>query len=240
MTTPYYDHAGITIYHGDCLELMPQLPEACAGVIYTDPPFTSAGGSTNGKVLDADTQFFGHWFDDVAEQMRRCSSPASCWLMHCDWRTIGVIQRSVQRAGRNIRSEAFRVTQALYWHRGSIGMGSPFRNAVEMIAFAPGPRWASQMPKNVSTLIEERWPYGYKQHHGAEKPVPLIERLLKLIDPGVGLRVLDPFAGSGSTLIAARNLNRYAIGIEREERYCEIAAKRLQQEVLFPAEGRTA
>jgi len=240
MTTPYYDHAGITIYHGDCLELMPQLPEACAGVIYTDPPFTAAGGSTNGKVLDADTQFFGHWFDDVAEQMRRCSSPASCWLMHCDWRTIGVIQRSVQRAGRNIRGEAFRVTQALYWHRGSIGMGSPFRNAVEMLAFAPGPRWASQMPKNVSTLIEERWPYGYKQHHGAEKPVPLIERLLKLIDPGVGLRVLDPFAGSGSTLIAARNLNRYAIGIEREERYCEIAAKRLQQEVLFTAEGRTA
>jgi len=236
---PYYDHAGITIYHGDCLELMPQLPESRAGVIYTDPPFTAAGGSTNGTVLDADTQFFGHWFDDVAEQMRRCSSPASCWLMHCDWRTIGVIQRSVQRAGRNIRSEAFRVTQALYWHRRSIGMGSPFRNAVEMLAFAPGPRWANQMPKNISTLIEERWPYGYKQHHGAEKPVPLIERLLTLVDPGVGSLVLDPFAGSGSSLVAARNLNRYAIGIEREERYCEIAAKRLEQETN-PARGGAA
>ena len=112
-------------------------------------------------------------------------------------------------------------------------MGQPFRNAVEMLAFAPGPRWASQMPKDISTLIEEPWPYGYKQHHGAEKPVPLIERLLKLVDPGPGLRVLDPFAGSGSTLVAAKNLGRLAIGIEREERYCEIAAKRLSQEVLF-------
>jgi site-specific DNA-methyltransferase (adenine-specific) len=231
--TPYYEHAGITLYHGDCLDVMPRLSEACAGVIYTDPPFAAAGGSTNGRTLDADTQFFEHWFLSVCEGMRRCSSPSSAWIVHCDWRTIGSVQRCVARAGRNIRSEAFRVTQALYWDRGSIGMGSPFRNQVEMLAFVPGPRWESAMTKDVPTLIREPWPYGLKENHGAEKPVKLIQRLLSLIEPTGTYTTLDPFAGSGTTLVAAKNLGRRAIGIEIEERYCEIAAQRLSQEVLF-------
>lgn len=231
---PYYQEGRIKIYHGDCLEVMPQLREACAGVVYTDPPFAATGGSTNGRVSDADTQFFEHWFNDVVEEIRRCSSPSTCWMFHCDWRTIGCIAKAVARSGRNIPSQAFRLTQALYWHRGSLGMGSPFRNVVEMIGFARGPRWCNNIPKNIPTLIEEPWPYGFKPHHGAEKPVPLIERLLRLIEPTGHVGILDPFMGSGATLVAARNLGRYATGIEIEEKYCETAAKRLSQGPLFP------
>lgn len=225
--TPYYERGGITLYHGDALEIMPSLSGRFA-VTYTDPPFTAAGGATNGRVLDADTQFFEHWLQHVVDELRRCSAPSGCWLVHCDWRTIGSLQRSVARSGRNVRSEAWRVTQALHWHRGSLGMGSPFRNVVEMIAFAPGPEWTNRMPKDVATLLDERWPYGRKEHHGAEKPVALIERLLRLVDPSGG-PVFDPFAGSGSTLLAARRLGRVAVGIEMDERYCEIAARRLEQ-----------
>lgn len=232
---PYYEHGGITIYHGDCLEIMPLLPEAGFGAIYSDPPFTAAGGATNGRVLDADDQFFSHWFADVVREMRRLSAPTSAWFLHCDWRTVGAFQRAIVKASRNTRTQAFRLQQVLYWNRGHMGMGTPFRNCMEMIAFVRGPRWSQEssgMPRNVLTHLDFPWPYtGRVSGHGAEKPVALIAHLIGLTVPR-DETILDPFVGSGSTLLAARSLGYRAIGIEIEEKYCEIAAKRLAQEVL--------
>ena len=75
---------------------------------------------------------------------------------------------------------------------------------------------------------------GRNEHHPTEKPLPLLHELLAKCPPGV---IADPFAGSGSTLVAARNLGRLAVGVEIEERYCEAIATRLAQGDLF---GETA
>jgi DNA modification methylase len=72
---------------------------------------------------------------------------------------------------------------------------------------------------------------GYDHEHPAQKPTPLMQHLIRLFAREDGL-VLDPFMGVGSTLVAAKAMTRKAIGIEIEERYCEIAARRLEQSVL--------
>ncbi|KKL06747.1 hypothetical protein LCGC14_2592970 [marine sediment metagenome] len=108
-------------------------------------------------------------------------------------------------------------------------MGSPFRNTYEMIAFLRGQKWKSTIPKTIPTVVRHPYPYGRKEHHGSEKPVSL---LVKLLGWTAGDAVLDPFLGSGSTAVAAQRLGIRATGIEIEERYCEIAARRCSQEVL--------
>ena len=71
-----------------------------------------------------------------------------------------------------------------------------------------------------------------KNDHPTVKPLALMEYLVKLVTMPERNLILDPFMGSGTTLRAAKDLQRKAIGIEIEERYCEIAAKRMSQEVL--------
>lgn len=84
-------------------------------------------------------------------------------------------------------------------------------------------------PERSSVLSSTGGVAAYRNEHPHSKPTGLLERLMEWL-PGV---IADPFAGSGSTLVAAKQLGRKAVGVELEERYCEIAAKRLAQDTLF-------
>lgn len=231
---PYYSDDLVTIYHGDALEALDGgLGFPPPSVLVTDPDFVAAGGSSNGRTSAHSSQYFLFWLKAAAERIRAAMDPAARGFVFSDWRTVGLVRDAFTEPGTRVTAGAWSCKQALAWDRDGIGMGAPFRNSYEMIAVVAGPKasW-SHMPRNIPTLVRYPWPYGQSKYHGAEKPVGLVRRLCKWAAPTGEERVLDPFMGSGTTLVAAKELGLHAVGIELEEHHCETAAERLHQSVL--------
>jgi DNA modification methylase len=209
---PYYDHAGIQIFLGDCRDILPSLT---ADVLVTDPPYgvNFCSGWANGfrdvRVAGDDS------LDSRNEVLRICGDKPA--LIFGTWKVE--------------RPEG--VKAVLIWDKGTVGMGDltiPWFPCTEEI-YVLGSGWQGTRTSAVHSF------YVRNTFHPTEKPVDLMNALLLKCPEGI---VCDPFCGSGSTLVAAKNQGRKAIGIEIEERYCEIAAKRLSQEVLnFGAAGRS-
>jgi DNA modification methylase len=209
---PYYDHAGITIYHGDCLEILPELGQV--DCVITDPPYgysysSSWGASWKNTVIKNDDSTFVR--DKVLSLI-----PEIPWACFGSWRV---------RPPKETKT-------VLVWDKGpASGMGDlsiPWKCSFELICIG-GVGWYGKRDEGVlrGHVVPPSEPAG--RRHPNEKPVSLIAALLRKAPYGI---VFDPFMGSGTTLRAAKDLGRRAIGIEIEERYCEIAAKRLSQEVL--------
>lgn len=208
--TPYYEHAGITIYHGDCREVLPHMT---ADVMVTDPPYGYAfasgwNSSHRGQQIrnDHDTSIRDAALEIIGEP----------WACFGSWRVL---------PPRGAKT-------AIVWDKGpASGMGDlsiPWKCSWEIIWIA-GPGWSGKRDEGI--LRGHRvitWESKGRQHAN-EKPVSLIIAILEKAPLGI---VLDPFMGSGTTLRAAKDLGLRAIGIEIEERYCEVAAKRLAQESL--------
>lgn len=221
--TPYYEHAGITIYHGDCREV---LPHVTADVLVTDPPYgigyiPNHSGGTNCDWFDE--KITGDESTAVRDALLATLPPAMPAIVFGTW-----------KAPRPKDTRA-----VLIWDKGpAAGAGNlsfPWKPTHEEI-YILGEGFAGHRGESVLRHVMVTWATMGREprQHPTQKPVALLHSLMAKCPPGV---VLDPFMGSGTTLVAAKNLGRRAIGIETEERYCEIAAKRLAQEVLFGAEA---
>lgn len=226
MAEPYYADDHVTLYHGDALELVPTLPRV--GLVVTDPPYVI--GAVSAGTLDSKAGGWGDmmnsalWFPTWYRMVReRLAHDGALWTF-CNWRSLPVVMRAAADA-------AWSVTSCLVWDKDWIGPGGPvgLRPRYELVALlAMG---GFEIPdRGVADIWVQRWAAHKPSGHPAEKPVDLIARLI--LTSGTNGPVLDPFAGSGTTLRAAKDLGMHAIGIEAEERYCEIAARRCQQEVL--------
>jgi DNA modification methylase len=202
---PYYDHDGIVLYHGDCLAIDAWLS---ASVMVSDVPYGMGykSGRTGASVLGDETT-------DARD------AALSLWgdrpaLVFGHWRVP--------------RPAATRML--LIWDKGDWpGMGDlslPWGPSTEEI-YVLGDGWVGRREGQVVCD-----PKRLHAEHPTEKPIGLMEMLLRKCPPGV---IADPFAGSGATLVAARNLGRRAIGVELEERYCELIVRRLAQRTLFGA-----
>ena len=168
------------------------------------------------------------WMREVGKRcMGRAEYGAHAYVF-TDWRQYPTIVTAWETVSWTLRS-------CLVWSKGRGGaMGSFWRNDHELVAvFAKGQPTALPNGGFFNVLTSTK-PQGGE--HPTEKPVSVMSRIVEAA-PGV---ILDPFAGSGSTLVAAKALGRRAIGVELEERYAEIAARRLRQDVLDFTDGASA
>ena len=256
---PYYEADGITIYHGEACATLAQLPEASCDVLLTDPPYSSGGmfrGDRNRPVDEKYTQptkgangefvkqyngIFGGdnrdqrtwmmWTIGWSGNALRVVRPGGYGFMFTDWRQLPATTDVLQLGGWSWRG-------LVTWDKGQhtgIPVRGLFRSNVEFIPWGTvgaikDRERVTEFPGSVVTAPIAANADGAKDHP-TQKPTALLQHLLAIV-PGERLTVLDPFMGSGSTLVAARNLGHKCIGIEVEERYCEIAANRLAQGVL--------
>lgn len=225
---PYFETDLGTLYHGDCLETLQGVHAVDA--VVSDPPFTFAGGPSNGMGSAADNQFFRYWLIDVFKALHLCSKGSAPWFLWCDWRTASVYDEALSKAGD--RYDRRRVSQVLIHDREMVGMGSPFRNQLDWIAVirGKGTDFGDRIPKNQPNIHREYWYYGKHEYHDAEKSPSFTAQLVNWASDKGGI-VLDCFFGSGTTGIACERFGRKWIGIEKEEGICEVAAKRIDAEV---------
>ena len=236
---PYYDEAGITIYHGDCREVLPARAALSIDSIITDPPYcpramkNARSGSTIKQRRDGKIYDFGYSAltaelrADVSREMARL---ASRWcLTWCDLESISAWRVDLESAGlRYIRTGVW-----VREHGAPQFSGDRPAQGAEACVIAHGTserlRWngGGKPAAWVGQIVNSQAARG----HSSPKPLWLMCRQVRdFTDPGE--LILDPFMGSGTTLLAAKNLGRRAIGIEIEEKYCRIAVERLRQSIL--------
>ena len=217
--TPYYADEWVKLYHGDCLEVIEWLE---ADVLVTDPPY----GITFRPRCTSERRGDGGSRDRVADRIVGDKTTgvrdsalerwgARPWLMFGSWREpiLGAHTRAV-------------------WDKAIPGKGnwrSPWAPSLEEIYVGGDWGWVGARSSAVITCQQYVPGQSDRPDHPTPKPVALMSTLIERCPPGT---IADPFAGSGSTLVAAKALGRKAIGVELEERYAEIAARRLAQDVL--------
>jgi site-specific DNA-methyltransferase (adenine-specific) len=208
--TPYYEEKGITIYHGDCREILPTLEKV--DLLLTDPPYginykhgIAKGPNASkfdGKTIHGDDKPFDPLF-----------------LLH--------FEKLILWGANNYSS---RLPQSGGWFVWDKRCGSVVNDMSDCEL-----AWTNLM--NTARMFYHVWDgfrrgsqTGVDRLHPTEKPISLMKWCI--LQAKKADTILDPFMGSGTTLRAAKDLGRKAVGIEIEERYCEIAVKRLSQEVF--------
>lgn len=206
MIEPYYDEDGITIYNADCREVLPQLEPV--DLVLTDPPYGLK------SVMKG-----GGW----ANRMRYIRDGAQWDNKPADEETINLVLNMRSNAVMIWGGNYFNLPPArgwLVWNKRGMG----FSMAQAELA------WTNlDMPVRVF----DHYAIEAKPKHPTEKPISVMKWCLGFVPNAK--TILDPFMGSGTTLVAAKDLGLKAIGIEIEKKYCDIAVERLRQRSLLPA-----
>lgn len=225
MIKPYYQDSHCTIYHGDCREILPHLEPV--DLVLTDPPYVHKSVSGAGiarlmKVFEEGTikKLSDFKFSEyIPEVYNKCK-----YMIAFHSRDLIPDYAQFSRAAGSCYD-------LHVWHKTNAVpfCGSSFKPDIEYIAHIWKEKfgWGRLSQENYSKVFTSI--LMVNKIHPCEKPIDLLYRYIKILEPQT---ILDPFMGSGTTLRAAKDLNRKAIGIEIEEKYCKIAVERLRQEVL--------
>ena len=240
--TPYYDQDGITIYHGDCRDVLPSLK---ADLVLTDPPYGvtqqewdsiesvkgvienaplavfTTGERLLAALIEAMPRQYRHiWvWDRVNHNTDFLNAARRPMRAH---ELIAVFSRESQYTFEPVKRQGHQVVR-----RSASNGGGSYGDANAKYEKGLGSVKTELHPRSI---IEIKGSKTNTQCHPTEKPVALYEYLIQSYPAEI---TVDPYMGSGTTLVAARNCGRRCIGIEREEKYCEVAVRRLAQRVLF-------
>lgn len=217
--TLYYQDDYVTLYHGDCLTEHREWLDA--DVLVTDPPYGVRVESRRGDATKSGrTRVPNAIAGDKDADLR--NSALGAWgnrpaIVFGSWR--------IARPGG--------IKSLLIWNKEGAYSGPSaapfFTNHEEIYVIGEGWVTAGKPLRSVLTTTEHRSVAAAQSGHPTPKPVSLMEKLIERCPAGI---ISDPFSGSGSTLVAAKNLGRKAVGVELEEHYCELIAKRLSQDLL--------
>ena len=251
---PYYEDEWVTLYHGDCLEVMPTLSNV--DLVVTSPPYnlgvTTGGGFGRykpGQNKGGQGKWGGAGKDGITytdHDDRMAPSEYSAWQTTCiqlAWDTLSEsgaifynhkprVQASTLWTPLSLVPEGIPVRQVIVWRRSGGINFSPthYLPTHEWILLLAKPSF--RLKSKGASGVGDVWEIAQetKNDHPAPFPLGIPARAIETTGPRL---VLDPFAGSGTTLRAAKDAGIRAIGIEKSERYCEMTVKRLAQGVLL-------
>ena len=250
--TPYYEDEYSTLYLGDSLGVLAQLPDDQFDAVVTDPPYSSGGmvrsDRTNKKPsqkyeqttnLTKAANFFGdnrdqrswhYWTALWLSECLRLTKPEGRVLTFADWRQLPTLTDALQAGGWVWRG-------LVAWDKGPTARAphtNYFRHQAEYVAWGSNgvlrprePGTGGCWPGVITEPVKRA-----DKHHMTGKPTMLMRKLLLCVPDGGS--VLDPFAGSGSTLLAAKSLGLRSVGIEINLHHCEVAARRLRGVEVAP------
>jgi site-specific DNA-methyltransferase (adenine-specific) len=251
---PYYEQDGITIYHGDALQLLASIEQSSIDLVATDPPYSSGGAYRGDRTMGTRTKYvtsdaghslaefdgdnrdqraYGYWCTLWLAECLRVTKPGGVCCLFTDWRQLPTTTDALQAGGWVWRGVVpWNKTEAARPAKGR------FRNQCEYVV------WGSKGPMGDVTGDDDRpclpgfflkyLPAGEK-YHIASKPVEIMEEIVAIC-PTDGV-VLDPFMGAGATPLACRNTLRRCIAADSVQANCDIAIARQSQGVLFGAGG---
>lgn len=238
---PYYQDEACTIYHGDCREILPTLKPV--DLVLTDPPY----GVTQNKWDDRSVAFD---FFDMIETPLVCTAqnPFSAQMIcrysnRFKWsdvweksQAVGFLNAKIMPLRQHEDILVFSNGKAKYFPKLTEKPAQDIRPNTGRTAVNNNyGKCGSNSDRDISKSYPRsvvRFKNSQERNHPTEKPIKLFSYLLEIYTE-LNDSILDPFMGSGTTLRAAKDLGRKAIGIELEEKYCEIAVERLRQEVLL-------
>jgi site-specific DNA-methyltransferase (adenine-specific) len=220
---PYYEHAGITIYHGDCREIVPELGRF--DLLLTDPPYGVNLGN-HAAAAEKRPQFLSkpgyNSYDDTHDNLREIVVPSIVFALSISERGIvfcaGTMMWDFPRPN---------AVGGVYLPAACGRNCWGFSSLAHCLYYGAAPD-INKGSKHIAISSTES---AFDDRHPCSKPLGWMKWLINL-GSRPGENVIDPFMGSGTTLRAAKDLGRNCVGIDIEERYCEIAANRMQQEVI--------
>jgi len=224
---PYYQDENCTIYHGDCRDILPDLPKV--DLVLTDPPYELDKRESGKSSLKSLQKFNSEELHKISDGFDiNILSDINCnpfnMFCFCSNKQISRIMATGEDLGYS--------TNLLIWYKNN---AAPFANGVwkNDIEFCIHMKESGAYFEGNSRIKSKVFthPIVTDKSHPTVKPLDLIKKYI-MIGSDESHLILDPFMGSGTTLRAAKDLNRHCIGIEMEEKYCEIAVKRLSQEVM--------